>query len=317
MKQVIRKAVIPVAGLGTRFLPATKAMPKEMLTIVDRPVIQRVVDEARAAGIEHFVFVTGRNKGSIEDHFDRQPELEAALRAKGKDQDLALLARSLPAAGQTSFVRQQAPLGLGHAIWCARDIIGNEPFAVLLPDVVTQCPGISCLSQLIQAYEVVGGNIVAVEKVPTDQAHQYGIVANEPHAMGPVKRLTDMVEKPAKGSAPSDLMIMGRYILSPEIFAHLKQGAIGAGGEIQLTDAMRALKQHQDFHSVEYQGRSFDCGSKIGFLTANIAFALNCKDLGPDLLNWLSNNVHRGRTDRLRAVRVKDEKISQRQDAAA
>ena len=280
-KKRIRKAVFPVAGLGTRFLPATKAMPKEMLTVVDRPVIQHVVDEAKAAGIEHFIFVTGRNKGVIEDHFDSQFELERTLAERGKQKELDQLMRELPGAGQTSFTRQQAPLGLGHAVWCAREIVGDEPFAVLLPDVLHYAPATPCLAQMIAAYDAQGGNHMAVAPVPNDQTHQYGIVGVE-DAKAKVSRITQMVEKPKPGTAPTNLHISGRYILQPEIFAILESQERGAGGEIQLTDAMKALAKQQPFHAVRFDGTIYDCGAKIGFLTANIAYALEREDLaGP------------------------------------
>ncbi len=274
----IRKAVFPVAGLGTRFLPATKAMPKEMLTIVDRPIIQRVVDEAREAGIEHFIFVTGRNKGVIEDHFDRQAELENILRAKGKLEIIEQLDELLPGPGQTSFTRQQEPLGLGHAVWCARELVGDEPFALLLPDMLTHSKGDSCLKQMITGYEEKGGNIIGVEEVPDEETDQYGIVSIKEGANG-CWPITGMVEKPPKGTAPSNLIIMGRYILQPEIFSILKDQRKGAGNEIQLTDAMHALMEIQDFHAVKYEGMSFDCGSRVGFLAANVAFALDHPEL--------------------------------------
>jgi UTP--glucose-1-phosphate uridylyltransferase len=278
----IRKAVFPVAGLGTRFLPATKAVPKEMLTIVDRPVLQHVVDEARAAGIEHFIFVTGRNKGVIEDHFDSQFELEATLEARGKKKELEALARDLPAAGQTSFTRQQAPLGLGHAVWCAREIVGDEPFALLLPDMLHHGPT-PCLSDMIKAYGETGGNLIAVAPVPEDQTHQYGIVGVE-DAKAKVSAITGMVEKPKPGTAPSNLHITGRYILQPEIFGLLEKQERGAGGEIQITDSMIRLMQDekQPFHAVRFDGTIYDCGSKIGFLTANVALALERDDLAED-----------------------------------
>ena len=275
----IRKAVFPVAGLGTRFLPATKAMPKEMLTVVDRPVIQHVVDEARAAGIEHFIFVTGRNKGVIEDHFDSMFELERTLDERGKTRELAQLRAETPKPGQTSFTRQQAPLGLGHAVWCARDLVGNEPFALLLPDMLHfgETP---CLADMIAAYQQHGGNHIAVAPVPEDQTHQYGIVGVV-DANAKVTPITGMVEKPKKGTAPSNLHITGRYILSPEIFDLLGRHEKGAGDEIQLTDAMIKLRSElgQPFHAVRFDGRIYDCGSKIGFLTANVAYALARPDL--------------------------------------
>jgi UTP--glucose-1-phosphate uridylyltransferase len=273
----VRTAVFPVAGLGTRFLPATKAMPKEMLTVVDRPLIQYAVDEAREAGIEHFVFVTGRNKGVIEDHFDRQYELEHTLEIRGKTQALKELQKDLPSAGQSSFTRQQEPLGLGHAVWCARELVGDQPFALLLPDMVFKAkPGV--LKQMMQAYEETGGNIVGVEEVDPRDVSSYGIVAR---GAGPDSgfRITGMVEKPKPADAPSNLFISGRYILQPEIFNLLSEQTRGAGNEIQLTDAMQVLIKSQDFTGVKYEGKVFDCGSKLGFLTANLVFALDRPDL--------------------------------------
>jgi len=278
----IRKAVFPVAGLGTRFLPATKAMPKEMLTVVDRPAIQHVVDEARAAGIEHFVFVTGRNKGLIEDHFDTQPELEQVLAERGKTQELEELARELPAAGATSFTRQQMPLGLGHAVWCAREIVGEEPFALLLPDMLHHGTT-PCLAEMIEAYEAHGGNHIAVAPVPEDQTHLYGIVAVKDQK-AKVSPITGMVEKPKPGTAPSNLCITGRYILQPEIFDLIARQKRGAGGEIQLTDAMMAMqKSGRPYYAVRFDGTVYDCGTKSGFLLANVAYALEREDLGPAL----------------------------------
>jgi len=274
----IRKAVFPVAGLGTRFLPATKAMPKEMLTVVDRPLIQHVVDEAREAGIEHFVFVTGRNKGVIEDHFDKQVELEDTLRERGKTEQLSELERDLPGPGQTSFTRQQAPLGLGHAVWCARDLIGNEPFALLLPDVLVQSkPG--CMKQMVDAWnELGGGNLIAVEEVDPAKVGSYGVVGvGAQH--GNAFEISEMVEKPDPTEAPSNLAITGRYILEPEIFRILDNPERGAGGEIQITDAMVRLMESRPFYGLKFAGRPFDCGSKIGFLAANIAFALDRPDI--------------------------------------
>jgi UTP--glucose-1-phosphate uridylyltransferase len=273
MSRPIRKAVFPVAGLGTRFLPATKAVPKEMLTVVDRPVIQHVVDEARDAGIEHFIFVTGRNKGVIEDHFDKQYELDDTLERRGKTEAIAILKAQLPGAGQTSFTRQQEPLGLGHAVWCARDIVGDEPFALILPDMLHQGAR-GCLSEMIDVYEEAGGgNVVAVYEVPDDQTHQYGIVGRG-EDIGKGFKMTSMVEKPKKGTAQSNLAISGRYILQPEIFDLLAKQEPGAGGEIQLTDSMLALADTQAFSGYAFKGPVFDTGSKIGFLTANVAYAL-------------------------------------------
>jgi UTP--glucose-1-phosphate uridylyltransferase len=285
MTKRIRKAVFPVAGLGTRFLPATKAIPKEMLTIVDRPVLQHVVDEAREAGIEHFVFVTGRNKGVIEDHFDIAYELEETLRRRNKIKELEALIADLPPAGATSFTRQQAPHGLGHAVWCSRDIIGDEPFAVLLPDMVTMASGprkTRCLAQCIETYEKHGGNVIAVEEVPPSETHQYGVVGvgkDNGHSF----EITSMVEKPPQGTAPSNLIISGRYILEPEVFAILEKGEKGAGGEIQLTDAMIGLAKTQAFHGVRFDGKTFDTGSKLGFLAANVAFGLARADVADGL----------------------------------
>jgi UTP--glucose-1-phosphate uridylyltransferase len=279
----IRKAVFPVAGLGTRVLPATKAMPKEMLTIVDRPLIQYVVDEAREAGIEHFVFVTGRNKGVIEDHFDRQFELDTTLRERGKKAEEELLAKDQPAAGAMSFTRQQAPLGLGHAVWCARDIIGDEPFAVVLPDeLVLNTPG--CLKQMVDASNELGpkANVLAVEEVPMERVHQYGVVGVGAQK-GRTFEVNGMVEKPPREKAPSNLSITGRYILQPEIFKILETQERGAGGEIQLTDGMVGLAKTQKFYGLRFEGERHDCGSKAGFLRANIAFGLQRPDLAEGL----------------------------------
>ena len=275
----IRKAVFPVAGLGTRVLPATKAMPKEMLTIVDRPLIQYVVDEAKEAGIEHFIFVTSRNKGMIEDHFDRQFELDVTLKGRNKTAEMAILARDQPEAGAMSFTRQQSPHGLGHAVWCARDIVGNEPFAVVLPDeLVLNTPG--CLAQMIAAANRLGGksNIIAVEAVPAHLTHNYG-VCGVGKRDGNVFEIDGMVEKPPQGTAPSNLSISGRYILQPEIFKSLATQERGAGGEIQLTDAMIGLSKTQKFYGVEFEGERHDCGSKAGFLRANIAYAMQRDEL--------------------------------------
>ncbi len=282
MTKRIRKAVLPVAGLGTRFLPATKAVPKEMLTIVDRPVVQHVVDEARAAGIEHFIFVTGRNKAVIEDHFDMAYELDDTLAKRNKIKELEALKADLPAAGATSFPRQQAPLGLGHAVWCAREIVGEEPFALLLPDMLHYSAGKGCLAEMIAAYDRHGGNHIAVAPVPDDQTHQYGIVGVE-DASAKVSKITGMVEKPPKGTAPSNLHISGRYILQPTIFNLLANQEKGAGGEIQLTDSMIALSRQEPFYAVRFDGEIYDAGSKIGFLAANVAYALDRDDLGPQL----------------------------------
>jgi UTP--glucose-1-phosphate uridylyltransferase len=281
MNRPIKKAVFPVAGLGTRFLPATKALPKEMLTIVDRPVIQLAVDEAREAGIEHFVFVTGRNKSVIEDHFDKQYELEATLRKRGKSAELDLLEQDLPGAGQTSFTRQQEPLGLGHAVWCARELVGDEPFALLLPDMVMHSkPG--CLKQMIDVYEAQGGgNVVAVEERPWEEVNRYGIVGFSGRN-GNTLKIERMVEKPPREQAPSNLIISGRYILQPDIFRTILQVTPGAGGEIQITDAMIRLLAEQPFWGMVFEGTTYDCGDKIGFLSANVAYGLEREDLGSE-----------------------------------
>jgi UTP--glucose-1-phosphate uridylyltransferase len=272
----IRKAVLPVAGLGTRFLPATKAVPKEMMCVVDRPVVQHVVDEARAAGIEQFIFVTGRNKAVIEDHFDIAYELNRTLAERGKTKELEALAKDQPKAGETSFTRQQEPLGLGHAVWCARELVGDEPFAVILPDMLSR----GSMEQMIAAYDKHGGNIIAVEEVPADQTHQYGIVSVG-QEFGRTFEITGMVEKPPQGTAPSNYIISGRYILQPQVFDLLSNQERGAGNEIQLTDSMIRLMKEQAFFGMKYEGRTYDTGSKIGFLMANVAYALEREELGP------------------------------------
>jgi UTP--glucose-1-phosphate uridylyltransferase len=277
----IRKAVFPVAGLGTRFLPATKAMPKEMLTVVDRPIIQHVVEEALRAGIEHCIFVTGRGKGAIEDHFDSQYELEQTLKQRGKTAELEALRRELPAAGRMSFTRQQAPLGLGHAVWCAREIVGDEPFALLLPDVLHHATE-PCIGEMMEAYAKAPGNYISVAPVPVEETHQYGIVGIE-NASAKVSRITAMVEKPKRGEAPSNLHISGRYILQPSIFEILERGERGAGGEIQITDAMHRLAEREPFFATRFDGAIYDCGGKIGYLMANVALGLERDDVGPAL----------------------------------
>ncbi len=282
----VRKAVLPVAGLGTRFLPATKAVPKEMVPIVDRPALDWVIEEAREAGIEHFIFVTGRGKQAIEDHFDRAFELEETLRRRGKTAMLERLEAALPSAGATSFTRQQAPLGLGHAVWCARDIVGNEPFAVLLPDMLVRGrPG--CLKQMMDVYAETGGNLIAVDAVSREDVRKYGVVAlGETHESGAV-RITGMVEKPEPEAAPSTWIISGRYILQPEIFDVLAQTRPGAGGEIQITDAMQMLLKDQDFWAVRYEGEVHDTGNALGFLKANLAFALEDPDVADALKAYM------------------------------
>ena len=283
MKRV-RKAVFPVAGLGTRFLPATKAIPKEMLTVVDRPLIQYAVEEALEAGIEQMIFVTGRGKTALEDHFDIAYELEATMRSRGKSLDI--LASTRIAAGAIASVRQQEPLGLGHAVWCAREIVGDEPFAVLLPDdLMVGQPG--CLAQMVAAYEKVGGNIVCVEEVAPERTASYGIV--DPGARdGRLTEVKGLVEKPSPEQAPSNLGIVGRYILQPEVMRVLDNPVKGAGGEIQLTDAMASLIGRQAFHGVTVEGERHDCGDKTGFVKANVALALRRDDVGPALREYLA-----------------------------
>ncbi|TIU89307.1 MAG: UTP--glucose-1-phosphate uridylyltransferase GalU [Mesorhizobium sp.] len=279
--QKVRKAVIPVAGLGTRFLPATKSMPKEMLPVVDKPVVQYAVDEAFEAGIEHIVFVTGRNKAVIEDYFDLHPELIGTLEQTGKKAQLESLESLLPVAGATSFIRQQSPQGLGHAVWCARELVGDEPFALLLPDMIMQSEK-SCMKSMVELYAETGNNIVAVQECDPAEAHKYGIVGrgeDTHHGF----RITGMVEKPKQGTAPSNLYINGRYILQPEIFGILESQERGAGNEIQLTDAMLKLEKKQPFYGYHYKGRTFDCGSPEGFVEANVAFALWRSDMNASM----------------------------------
>lgn len=287
MAKRVRKAVIPVAGLGTRFLPATKAMAKEMLTVVDRPVVQYAVDEAFEAGIEHIIFVTGRNKSAIEDHFDLSFELEMTLRQKGKDAALQQLIEERPKAGQISFTRQQEPLGLGHAVWCARDLIGDDPFAVLLPDMVMDGePG--CLKQMMDEYEKVGGNIISLQETTPDQTHKYGIVVTgDTH--GRAVELKGMVEKPEPGTAPSNLYINGRYILDAGIMDILSNQETGAGGEIQLTDAMLSMMETDPFFGVPFEGETYDCGSKLGFLEANVRLGLKHSEVSEDFVELLKS----------------------------
>jgi UTP--glucose-1-phosphate uridylyltransferase len=281
----VRKAVFPVAGLGTRFLPATKAVPKEMLTVVDRPLIQYAVEEALEAGIEQMIFVTGRGKTALEDHFDIAYELESVMRGRGKPLDI--LDSSRMPAGAIVSVRQQEPLGLGHAVWCARDIVGDEPFAVLLPDdLMVGDPG--CLAQMVRAYDRVGGNIVCVEEVPEERTGSYGIV--DPGTRdGRLTEVKGLVEKPKPADAPSNLGIVGRYILQPEVMRILDAKERGAGGEIQLTDAMARLIGDQPFHGVTVTGERHDCGDKIGFVKANIALALKRGDVAPAIREYLAN----------------------------
>lgn len=288
----VRIAVLPVAGLGTRVLPATKSIPKEMLTIIDRPAIQYAVDEARAAGIEHFVFVTGRNKNSIEDYFDQAYELERTLEDKGKSDTLAMLRRFSLSPGASSFVRQQSPQGLGHAIWCARAIVGDEPFAVLLPDDVTRAEK-PVLAQMVADYEKVGGNFVAVDAVPIDRVSSYGVI--DPGARdGRRIAMRGMVEKPQREAAPSNFAITGRYILQPEIMGLLEDQQPGAGNEIQLTDAMARLMRVQPFHAWEFEGRRLDCGSVAGYLETVLTFAEDRPDTRAVLDAFLQKHAMRG-----------------------
>jgi len=278
----VRKAVFPVAGMGTRFLPATKAVPKEMLPVVDKPVIQYAVEEAREAGIEQFVFVTGRGKHVIEDHFDHAYELESLLEAREKTAELNSLLESLPLTGSVGFIRQQQPLGLGHAVWCARHFVGNEPFAVLLPDdLMVGAPG--ALSQMIAAYDRVGGGIiVAAEEKPREETKRYGVV--DPGIVrGNATEVKGVVEKPDPAKAPSNLCIIGRYVLQPEIFGELDRQERGAGNEIQLTDSMAKMIGRMPFHAVKTDCARFDCGDKVGFLHANIAVGLSRPDIAPSL----------------------------------
>lgn len=276
MTQRVRKAVLPVAGLGTRFLPATKAMPKEMLTVVDRPLIQYAVEECLAAGIDEFVFVTSRNKSALEDHFDHSYELETTLDQRKKLAELKQVQEVSIKPGNAVFTRQQRPLGLGHAVWCARHWIGREPFAVLLPDELTiDTP--SCIAQLTHAHEKTGGNVVAVMEVAREQTRSYGIAAVKAEKDG-LAEISGLVEKPKPEEAPSNLALIGRYVLMPEVFDHLGRHEAGTGGEIQLTDAMAKMLGNSPFHALRYEGRRYDCGSRIGFLEANVAVALHRPD---------------------------------------
>ena len=287
MQSKLRKAVFPVGGHGTRFLPATKAVPKEMLPVVDRPLIQYAVEEARAAGIEEFIFVTGRGKSAIEDHFDSAPELADALEAGGKTALLGELNAPVLKAGQISFTRQQAPLGLGHAVWCARHLVGDEPFAVLLPDDLVQAKR-PCLAQMVEAYGEVGGNLVAVMDVPREQTNRYGIL-DVTSDDGRLAKARGLVEKPKPEDAPSTLSIIGRYILQPEVFRELDKQKTGAGGEIQLTDAMAGTIGELPFHGLRFEGIRYDCGNKAGFLEATVAFALERDDLADDMRRILND----------------------------
>ena len=285
MIKKLRKAVLPVAGLGTRFLPATKAMAKEMLPVVDKPLIQYAIEEAREAGIEQFCLVTGRGKTALIDHFDVAYELEATLRERGKSDLIAMLDTMKVQPGSITTVRQQVPHGLGHAIWCARAFIGEDPFAILLPDDLV-LSDTSCLKQLADAYAGTGGNVVAVAEVPHDQTNKYGIL-RVGHDDGRMVEVLGLVEKPRPEDAPSNLSVIGRYILLPEVLEHLSRMERGSGGEVQLTDAMAKMIGHTPFHGLRYEGRRFDCGDKIGFLEAQIAFALKRPDLAPAVREFL------------------------------
>jgi UTP--glucose-1-phosphate uridylyltransferase len=289
----IRTAVFPVGGLGTRFMPATKAVPKEMLPVVDKPLIQYAVEEALEAGVERLVFITARGKTAIEDHFDQNWEIHAILTARGKDSALEELnATELTPPGRVVHIRQQEPLGLGHAVWCARAVVGREPFAVLLPDDLVQAR-VGVLKQMVDAHAQVGGNMIAVEEVPADQTGRYGIVTPGAEADGVVE-VRGLVEKPRPEAAPSRLAVIGRYILQAEVMDALAEGRRGAGGEIQLTDAMATLIGRQPFHGLRFAGRRFDCGDKAGHLMANIAFALARPDIAPALRPFLAEAAERG-----------------------
>ena len=289
MTRQVRKAVFPVAGLGSRFLPATKVMPKEMLTLVDKPLIQYAVEEARAAGVESFAFVTSQGKTLIEDHFDSHYELYETLERRGKEAELASAKATEIAAGDLAIMRQHTPLGLGHAVWCARDFIGNEPFAVILPDdvILSKTPA---LKQMVDAYSKVGGNMVAVEEVPMEQVHRYGILDVDQDD-GKVASAKGLVEKPNAEDAPSNLSIIGRYILQPEIFDILDKRETGAGGEIQLTDAIAKMIGPMPFHGFRFDGTRYDCGNKAGFVAANVAFAMAREDVADDVRNMVKDLV--------------------------
>jgi UTP--glucose-1-phosphate uridylyltransferase len=271
--------------MGTRFLPATKSMPKEMLPVVDKPLIQYAVEEAQAAGIEHFIFVTGRGKTALEDHFDHAPDLERTLRDRGKTTEIEAVTSWMPKSGQVSYTRQQEPLGLGHAVWCARDLVDNEPFAVILPDdlILAETP---CLRQLVDAHTEVGGHVVAVADVPREHTKRYGILDVE-HDDGRLARAVGLVEKPDPDKAPSTLSIIGRYILHPRVFEHLDKQMRGAGNEIQLTDAISKTIKSVPFHGLRFVGRRFDCGDKVGWLHANLSFALAREEMRPQVLDFL------------------------------
>ncbi len=286
MRRKVTKAVFPVAGLGTRFLPATKSIPKEIMTLVDRPLIQYAIDEARAAGIKEFIFVTSRGKGALEDYFDHAPELESSLQKKGKMDLLETLQSTNMDSGAIAYIRQHKALGLGHAVWCARRLIGNEPFAVILPDDVIAAEK-PCLQQMVEAYEETGGAMVAAMEVPADKASSYGILdVNEDH--GALVSVKGMVEKPEAGSAPSNLAVIGRYILPPQVLQNLNRMKSGAGGEIQLTDAIaEEIEQERGVYGLRFRGQRFDCGSKAGFLQATVAFGMAREDLRDEFSVYL------------------------------
>jgi UTP--glucose-1-phosphate uridylyltransferase len=288
MTRKVTKAIFPVAGLGTRFLPATKSIPKEIMTLVDRPLIQYAIDEARAAGITEFIFVTSRGKSALEDYFDHAPELESALRRKEKHDLLDVLDKTNMDSGAIAYVRQHQALGLGHAVWCARRMLGDEPFAVMLPDDVIAAEK-PCLQQMVEAYQETGGNMVAAMEVPEDKAHAYGVLdISEDH--DDLVKVKDMVEKPAKGTAPSNLAVIGRYILSPKIMENLNDMKTGAGGEIQLTDAIaQELTDGNDVYGYRFKGERYDCGSKAGFLQATVAFGLARAELCGEFADYLKN----------------------------
>ena len=291
MHKKVTKAIFPVAGLGTRFLPATKSVPKEIMTLVDRPLIQYAIDEARAAGIKEFIFVTSRGKGALEDYFDHAPTLEKELRQKGKDDLLDILTGTNMDSGAIAYIRQHKALGLGHAVWCARRLIGNEPFAVVLPDDVIAAEK-PCLQQMIEAYDETGGNIVATMEVPPEKASSYGVL--DVHKdMGQLVKVKGLVEKPPADQAPSNLAVIGRYILNPSVLRSLDQMKLGSGGEIQLTDAVaNEVLGEPGVYGYRFQGQRFDCGSKSGFLQATVAFALAREDLRVDLLTYIRDVVH-------------------------
>jgi UTP--glucose-1-phosphate uridylyltransferase len=286
MERKVTKAVFPVAGLGTRFLPATKSIPKEIMTLVDRPLIQYAIDEARAAGITEFIFVTSRGKSALEDYFDHAPELEASLERSGKDELLKVLQNTYMDSGAIAYVRQHKPLGLGHAVWCASRLIGDEPFAVILPDdvIAAETP---CLQQMVEAHAECGGNMVAAMEVPPSKASAYGVLDVE-RDMGALVSVRGMVEKPAPGTAPSNLAVIGRYILTPAVLENLSQANTGAGGEIQLTDAIaKEIEKGAPVHGFRFRGQRFDCGSKAGFLQATVAFGLAREELHDELAAYL------------------------------